>query len=221
VVSCRTATGEPIQCCGHGLLCSASLWLERWQSPGVLAACGADIACLRENDTVWIGLPAVPCEPVPTPRWLPVALQGLDADTVLACAGAGPEDGYLVVEMPRDYDLAAITPPGANLAADTGRALIVTCAVSTRLALYDEQVQFRYFAPQYGVVEDAATGSAMRVLARYWQALDSELVALQLSPARGYLRARLDGDRAWVGGHVSSITQGIKQDITGDTARHG
>lgn len=221
-VRCQTATGHPIQCCGHGLLCSASLWLARWRAAGVLAACDADVPCRREDDIVWIGLPAERCEPVQVPDWLPGAL---GTDDILACANAGPDDGYLVMEMPRDYDLGAISPPGASLATNTARALIVTCAVSSSRALYDEQVHLRYFAPQYGVPEDAATGSAMRVLARYWHGLAGELVALQRSPALGYLRARLDGDRAWVGGHVSSLTTGninnTSRDLIGDTAGHG
>lgn len=213
VVRCLTAAGQPIQCCGHGLLCSASLWLARWQSPGVLAACDTNIPCRREGDLVWIGLPALPCEPVATPQWAARVLGDTDAAAILACASAGPEDGYMVIQMQPDYDLAAIAPPERNLAAFTGRALIVTCAVTARTALCDEQVHFRYFAPQYGVVEDAATGSAMRVLAPYWHAPGRELVALQRSSAHGYLRARLEGDRAWVGGHVAHIT--------GETVGHG
>jgi predicted PhzF superfamily epimerase YddE/YHI9 len=98
-----------------------------------------------------------------------------------------------------------IPVPDTSLGIYTRRALIVTCAVSKDLALQGENIHLRYFAPQYGIAEDAATGSAMRVLAGYWQqrGLGDELQALQRSPEGGLLWSRVQNQTTWVGGYVS------------------
>jgi hypothetical protein len=35
-VRCFSDQGRPIECCGHGLLCSAAFWRARWGCDGVL-----------------------------------------------------------------------------------------------------------------------------------------------------------------------------------------
>ncbi len=72
-----------------------------------------------------------------------------------------------------------------------------------------ENIQYRYFAPQFGVPEDSATGSAMRVLAAYWQqrGYGDEQRALQRSAAGGWLLSRVEGERTWIGGHVQDDTE--------------
>lgn len=204
-VRCYTSSGTPIQCCGHGLLCCARHWLSHWQSDGVLHACDDVVPCTQDGALTWVGLPAVVPTACDTPAWLDRVLDAKTSQQVKDCALAGPADGYLVIELAEDTDLAAITPPTADLGKDTRRALIITCAVSPELARAGEQIHFRYFAPQYGVSEDAATGSAMRVLSPYWSRLGTELKALQCSPTGGVLYARTDGDHAWVGGQVEPI----------------
>lgn len=202
---CYTAAGHPIKCCGHGLLCSAWHWLHHWNGEGVLTTCDSDIPCRLEDGVTWVGFPALFAEPCPVPGWVPVVLAGQPATR---CARAGPEDGYLIIELAANTDLTTIIAPDATLAAWTRRALIVTCRVDSETALYDEHFHFRYFAPQYGVAEDNATGSAMRILARHWRDLGDELAALQRSPAGGYLRSRLDRGGVWVGGTVSPDNNG-------------
>ena len=121
-----------------------------------------------------------------------------------ACAEAGDSAGYLVLEWPADTDLTSLDPPGDSLRLHTTRALIATCRVSPSASLAGEDIQLRYFAPQYGVDEDAATGSAMRVLASYWQqrGLGNHLQGLQRSARGGWLFSRLENARVWVGGIV-------------------
>ena len=65
---------------------------------------------------------------------------------------------------------------------------------------------FRYFAPQHGIAEDIATGSAMRVLADFWQAQGgyNELRAWQCSVEGGHLFSRIQGGITWVGGRVEA-----------------
>lgn len=201
-VRCQTAAGNPIQCCGHGLLCCATQWLATWQAPGTLEACGGAIPCRRENEKTWVGLPTLSSTSVPIPAWLADTL-GMAPSLILRCSQPAPDDSYLVVEMQPDTDLSTVTRPDSAIANHTRRALIVTQRVSRAKALCDEDIQLRYFAPQYGVAEDSATGSAMRVLAHYWQPLGTQLTALQRSCNGGYLYSQLDGDCTWVGGHVA------------------
>ena len=207
-VRCYTADGDLIQCCGHGLLCSAWHWLAHWQGEGVLSACDGEVPCYRDDNTTWVGLPGLALAPCPVPDWLPRMINGPAGHAAVRCANAGPQDGYLVIELAAGTDLTNLTPPDAILADYTRRALIVTCRVDAEHALCGEHIRFRYFAPQYGVPEDSATGSAMRILARYWETLGNELTALQDSPAGGYLRSRLDGERVWVGGTVTTASNG-------------
>jgi len=64
-----------------------------------------------------------------------------------------------------DFDLKHIAPPDNGLSNWPQRAIICTAA---QPSTGTDAITLRYFAPQYGVVEDTATGSAMRVLADYW-----------------------------------------------------
>ena len=56
-------------------------------------------------------------------------------------------------------------------------------------------------------LRDPATGSAMRVLASYWQqrGLDHALTALQRSAEGGLLFSRIEGGITWIGGNVSTM----------------
>ena len=132
----------------------------------------------------------------------------------MAAATAGDSRGYLVLEFTPQTPIETLTAPGARLARHSARALIVTVRSQapgdTRApagAGHDDlpEVALRYFAPQYGVPEDAATGSAMRVLAHFWQqrGLDRNLRARQRSRAGGLLFSRIGTRCTWVGGHVT------------------
>lgn len=164
---------------------------------------GTEIPCRFEGQRIWLGFPPMPTEPCEVLDWLP----GLLGNSPVACAFAGGEDDYLIVEMAADACLENLPVPGEELVARTRRALIVTSMVVSEDALCGEQFHYRYFAPQHGVPEDIATGSAMRILAGYWQqrGLGSRLQALQRSAEGGRLWSRMEEGRVWVGGRVSLI----------------
>ena len=203
-VRCFTDAGRLIQCCGHGLLCCAWQWLQLWQSRGVLTACGEQLPCHLDDGVTWVGFPALALRDCTPPDWLRSALGACDLQ-VMRCALAGPRDGYLLVELAADTDLRSLTPPGPDIGDATQRAIIVTCRVSALRAHAGEDIHFRYFAPQYGVREDTATGSAMRVLAPYWHSLGVALTALQCSPRGGLLHAHQKNGLAWLGGRVNTL----------------
>jgi predicted PhzF superfamily epimerase YddE/YHI9 len=161
---------------------------------------GASFAYSHESGIGWIGSDVPSLSPVAVPAWTNL----FTGDAPLACAKEGDDTGYLVVEWPEDTDLAGLYPPGDCLQRHTMRALIATCRISPANSLAGENIQLRYFAPQYGVDEDVATGSAMRVLASYWQqrGLGNQLRGLQRSARGGWLFSRLESTRVWVGGIV-------------------
>lgn len=202
-VRCWNAAGRAIACCGHGLLSCADHWLDDWDRGGSLEMGGTLLPCTRREGLNWLGFPSLSVNTCESPAWLADVLgAGVLQRASLHCALAGGDQGYLVVDLGRDADLAALKTPDETLARHTGRALVVTCAVSLEHALCGEDIQFRYFAPQYGEPEDSATGSAMRVLASYWQDHSDSLVALQRSATGGYLRSRIADGLTWVGGQV-------------------
>ena len=198
-VQCWGPSGEKIQCCGHGLLSCAALWQQQWGEPGVLVAGAQEVPCNVEQGINWLAFPTLATEPLDVPGWAEDTL-GLRPQRA---AIAGPDDGYLILEATAGASLQEANPPGDALATHTRRALILTCRTANSSS--GEDIHYRYFAPQYGSAEDIATGSAMRVLAPYWNARGQgpELSALQCSAEGGWLYSHLEGGITWIGGHVA------------------
>lgn len=110
----------------------------------------------------------------------------------LACFAAGGSHDYLVAVLPEDTQLAELQPDLNALTEECTRALILT-APSTAS---DFDFTLRYFAPQYGVPEDSATGSANAVLASYWsqRLAKTHLRSQQLSKGGGDFYLKLLAD---------------------------
>ena len=199
-VGCWSISGTPIKLCGHGLLCAGVAWLRREGGMAELLMNELPVAFRAEDDLAWIGLPSINSTPCPVPGW---AREFFPSQPWRA-AVAGDEGGYLILEWPEGFDLRSLPVPGFRLAQRTDRAVIATAVDQDNPAI---DVQLRYFAPQYGVPEDTATGSAMRVLASYWmnRELADGLHALQCSPHGGELRSRIRGELTWIGGRVVPI----------------
>ena len=198
---CWAPSGDEIELCGHGLLCCAHAWLVEESARESLAMNGTRVHFESRGGLGWLAFPSIETQPCETPLWSTKLLQA----TPERAAIAGPENGYLVLEMPADCDLTALQAPGDLLTAKSTRSLIVTRRVSSADSLQGETLHYRYFAPQFGVPEDTATGSAMRVLATYWQqrGAGDEQRALQRSPGGGWLESRIDDPYTWIGGRVS------------------
>ncbi len=204
-VRCWTPGGRAIQCCGHGLLSCAAVWAERWDADGdgTLVMNGSEVVSRINGSQVWLGFE--PSQPLACdiPGWT----RNYFSEPPVAAAQAGQSSDYLVLEWPADFALGSLPVPDDSLAAHTDRALIVTCAISAGMAAGNESIRCRYFAPQHGVSEDPATGSAMRVLASYWQqrGLGHELTAFQCSAGGGLLFSRVEGGKTWIGGRASDM----------------
>jgi predicted PhzF superfamily epimerase YddE/YHI9 len=196
-VRCWTPSGRPISLCGHGLLCCGRAWHRLGRPVSRMTMNGMSLAFRCAEDLAWIGLPSIESRACRVPAWTRDVFHSIPWRAALA----GDESGYLVLEWPAGFDLSSLPVPGSALGRRTGRSLIVTCADDVDPAF---DIQLRYFAPQHGVPEDMATGSAMRVLASYWsnRELDERLTAWQCSPRGGVLRSRMEGPVTWIGGRV-------------------
>ena len=120
-VRCFSDQGRPIECCGHGLLCSAAFWRARWGSDGGLVNGATHIPFRQEGALIWLQFPY----PDLTPSALPQGIDRLLPGAALSCDRVGTASGYLLVELQSSDELAAMTPPGEALKALTDRALLV------------------------------------------------------------------------------------------------
>ena len=76
-----------------------------------------------------------------------------------------------------------------------------------------EDVASRVFVPYCGIDEDPVTGSAHAALLPYWAKKlgRHEFTAIQASAREGFLRCRLAGNRAVLGGHCRTVITGTFQ----------
>lgn len=194
---CWVASGNEIQLCGHGLLCCAAAWHAAEEPFDYLRMRELRIAHRRDDALFWVGLPSIDCRPCAAPAWLREYFDVMP----WRAAMTAEDDGYLILEFAADFDLRELSPPDYGIRRRTQRSLIVTCADESNA---DIDIQLRYFAPQHGVPEDTATGSAMRVLASYWsnRELSDRLSAYQCSTEGGLLFSEYLGETTWVGGYV-------------------
>ena len=193
-----------IPLCGHATLASAhAIWeagrgdpestLRFHSKSGVLEA-------RRQDDLIWLDLPALPPSPAPAPPGLIEALGvrpryvGRFSDTL----------GFLV-EVESAAAVRALRPDFAALE-KAGSDVIVTARAD------DERSHFvsRFFAPTHGIDEDPVTGAAHCALGPYWaRKLELESVTgYQASSRGGIVRVRPRGDRAELGGEAVTVLRG-------------
>lgn len=193
IVECYNGE-KKIQCCGHGLLSVASYWMKEHSTNELtLKMSDTEIKAFKENDKTWLRFQALKTTACATPHWCEKILGAKP----IKAATAGNEDGYLILQYPDNFTLSAISPPGKKLELHTQRAIIVCCGAKENSV----DINFRYFAPQYGVDEDIATGSAMRVLADYWSSHYASLSAIQCGSNEGYLFSRITNNLIEIGGY--------------------
>lgn len=199
-VSCLQS-GKFIQFCGHGLLAMAHAWrhcaIQALASTDALPMrCGRrSYICEMRDGTLWLRAHRLRCRITPLE---PAIAAHFDPPPV-AAAEAGGSDGYRIFEWPAGTDIATVQPEAGFLHCDR-RATILTAECA------DPRYSFllRYLAPQYGSIEDQATGSANVVLADYWQqrGLPPPFHALQRSAGGGVIDSDIDGRDVLLGGQA-------------------
>lgn len=202
-VRCFTQNHQVIQCCGHGLLCAASYWLKKKNWPQVtLVMNGSHILAQQINGCIQLTFPSMSCHDIDVPSWG----ENFWSQQAIKAAACGDDQSYLVLQWPDNTNLRALTRPGERLADFSQRALICTALQNQTSA---PTLQYRYFAPQYGVAEDIATGSAMRALAAYWSPQLTELTAWQCSPDGGWLMSHYNDQHTQINGYCRSLDKDV------------
>lgn len=195
-VSCFQ-NGRSIACCGHGLLATGHHYLNLLGRQEITLNMHGDLITAfserHDPDKVWLRFNPINLEHQDPPAWLNDVFP-VHGKHCIAAARTLNDNGYWVLEWPPET-LKELVAPDSDLAVLTQRALINTCQIGPAT------IGMRYFAPQYGNIEDAATGSAMRVVICYWQ--KNELIAYQLSEQGGLLFGRFEADtqQVSVGGY--------------------
>ncbi|WP_223669154.1 PhzF family phenazine biosynthesis protein [Kangiella shandongensis] len=187
-----------IQLCGHGLLASAWVLAEKGFKVFQFRTIHTQVMAKVEGDgSVWLEFHELKAEPAKIPSWADDCL----SSQPLTAYKAGASDGYWIMEWPEDFQLSKLQVDGGALKRSTNRALIATQKSTNR----DYDYCFRYFAPQHGVTEDKATGSAHRVLISYWyhKLGQSKVTARQLSKEGAELNGKFVHGAVWISGNVT------------------
>lgn len=183
-----------IKLCGHGAIATANVLWQTNESTLPKLNFSYPSGCIniyKNAESICVQLPRIT-----TQNHL---LAGQLETIIISALGALPidisltqdEEGYAVVRYDSEQAVKDLQPNFAELSKTTKRAIIVTARATT--PSYD--VVQRYFAPCYGLDEDAATGSAASVLAPYWHRVAgiSHYWVRQLSVAGAYMKVS-DGE---------------------------
>jgi predicted PhzF superfamily epimerase YddE/YHI9 len=156
--------GKVVKFCGHGILASAYAWWSLNRRSGTrghgfsLRSGRRHLRFFERHGAGWLCTAPINC----VKQILPPSVAAQCQPQPIAMALAGGASGYKIFEWPAGTDIATVTIEKSLLLSD-GRATILTAAST------DYDFVLRYLAPQYGIDEDGATGSANVVLADYWQ----------------------------------------------------
>ncbi|OFW57890.1 MAG: isomerase [Candidatus Solincola sediminis] len=188
-----------VRLCGHATLASAFVVFNHIEPACrrlVFESASGPLPVLKKADMLSMDFPALPPSPCTCP---PALAQGLgrQPETVLC------SEDYLAVFKSQD-DIVALNPDFEILKKLDMRAVIATAP--------GEEADFvsRFFAPDYGINEDPATGSAHCTLAPYWSRIlgRKKLRAQQLSKRRGEIFCEDLGNRVLISGRAIEYMQG-------------
>ncbi|ACV26651.1 PhzF family phenazine biosynthesis protein [Kangiella koreensis] len=189
-----------IQLCGHGLLAAAQVVNDTAdvEQPIEFITQSSQIKTkIDDEQKLWIGFDVIESEPVDIPVWA----EDFCNIKPVSASKVGPSNGYWIFEWPQDFDLTELAINFDKLTFATERALIATTQSQAKGFDYD----LRYFAPQHGVNEDKATGSANRVLASYWKSKlnQRKFKARQLSAEGAVIEVECENGVVWISGKVT------------------
>ena len=213
-------TGK-IQLCVHGLLATAYHWMKIHNEISVSLRCNENIyKCRMIGDPfetcarISVSIPDIELEKCVLPAWLKTL--GI-ANQVINTVASATKNGYLLVEFSPETDLRSLPPFSQEFSAITSRAVIYVAKPLTSKLKYHsydtvQLVHMRYFAPQYGNDEDSATGSAARVVARYYKEQFSKLMIEQLSSEGGWLFTEIKNNHIDISGSVEASNQNNNHD---------
>ncbi|QYK52593.1 MAG: PhzF family phenazine biosynthesis protein [Fimbriimonadaceae bacterium] len=191
--------GVEVRLCGHATLATAT-YLNKL-NPALnnfqFSTLSGKLSCRIENRVGELNFPVA--EQIPdmvAPGYLREVFP--DAPAIHAKG----DDWF--VELKSEAEVIAFQPDFAKIATCGLRGLSITARGSQTDFCY------RFFAPQSGVDEDHATGSAQTYLVPYWADVlgKNQLSSLQLSNRKGAFESTLSGDRVQIRGKSNLLVEG-------------
>jgi len=191
-----------VELCGHATLASGFV-VTRILAPerrlvtfDTLKA--GQLEVTREGDRLAMDFPSWPPEHQPADPRILAALGKMPAESFVA-------RGRTLAVYERTEDVAALKPDFAGMRQVPGADAIVTAPGADGIDFVS-----RYFAPNFGVDEDPATGSAHCVLTPYWAERlgKRRLKARQISARVGDLSCEHRGERVTIAGRCVLYMEG-------------
>ena len=190
-----------VKLCGHATLATAHVILNRLDTARdrvCFHTLSGALEVERDGDRLVLDFPALPVTKEYDPALVADAIGMLPVELWEA------DRGMAVLERPEQ--VRDLTPKFERIAALPLDTLIVTAPG------FDGDCDFvsRFFAPQYGIPEDPATGSAHCVLTPYWSRVlgKTKMFARQLSARGAELWVESRGDRVRLTGHCVPVIEG-------------
>lgn len=162
-VRCFNAESE-IQCCGHGMIAAAKTVFDNSKVSNIVL--NKNVFAVKKENEIGLCLSRIPAIVCEIPDWANKSM-AFNAGIMLPNKAAISEEieGYLLFEFNPNLSLDVFSSLLLDLntvCERTKRAIVIIQFDEKNRHLYT-----RYFAPQYGVKEDSATGSVMRFVADY------------------------------------------------------
>jgi len=189
-----------VDLCGHATLASAHILFNDYNFSGEISFFSVKSGILtvkKYDDYLLLNFPADEFMQVETP---PEIIAGIGIEPIKTLKG---KTDYLSI-LRTEEEVAGIQPDLKEISKLPGRGLIVSAKGN------EADFVSRFFAPQSGIDEDPATGSAHTTLTKYWSKIlnKDDLSAIQLSQRKGYLKCRVAGDRIEISGKARTYLKG-------------
>lgn len=190
-----------VDLCGHATLASAEVLYthEKYNRDSIafLSPRSGILTVTKDGNLLTLDFPSDKYERIELSQQL------------IACFNTSPLEAYkgktdYMLVFSNEDEIKKIIPDINAISRLKGRGIIVTAPG------YVVDFVSRFFAPQSGINEDPVTGSAHTTLIPYWahKMGKSELLAIQLSARKGFLKCAYHGDRVKISGQAKTYLQG-------------
>lgn len=185
--------------CGHATLASAFVLFEELGYAGntvYFDTKSGELTVKREGQLLTMDFPSRPPKPIEIEPGLVPAMGGKPTEILAA------RDCFLAYDT--EEEVLALQPD-MNALLKLDHASFIATAKGKNCDFVS-----RFFAPKLGVAEDPVTGSAHCTLIPYWAEKlgKTTLHAWQISPRRGELFCKLNGDRVEIAGRAAMYMKG-------------
>jgi PhzF family phenazine biosynthesis protein len=191
---------DEVDLCGHATLASAHVFFNHLgysEKEISFNSRGGILKVSKTGDMLKLDFPTDKIEKADAPDFLLNAFTHKPVEVY-----KGKLDYMLIFEDQLQIEEAK---PVMDLIAQSGtRGVIITAKGN------EADFVSRYFAPQFGIHEDPATGSAHTTLIPYWHEKlgKTEMKAVQLSQRRGYFSCAYRGERVDIAGKAFTYSEG-------------